>query len=260
MVDNPLTTVDDLQKTILADQALTTKVLKITNSAYYGSNREVDTVSEAIVIMGFDTIKNLVLAVATREVYRNFGIVEQKLWEHSLGVSICASLVTRYCKNFMVRVEEAVVAGLLHDVGKVIMDNSQPVRFAELTQRVNEERVPYYSLENAMFGFNHAEVGYLLSQKWGFPQGLSNTIKMHHECQNNGVFNDNKVQKGLCLSISLSDAICARLGIGYRGPMSDLDLQQGKVCSLLGIEPAEIADIENLFKESYVREKLLFQG
>jgi len=259
LVEDPLTTVDDFQKAILSDQALTTRVLKIANSAYYGSSREINTVSDAIVMMGIDTIKNLAVAVASREVYRNFGIMEQKLWEHCLGVSICSSFVARYAGHFSIRGEEAVVAGLLHDIGKVIMNNSQPTRFGELTRRVYEERVPYHVIEEEMFGFNHAEVGFLLAEKWDFPESLANTILRHHDCHDDDAFGPDTTPEGLCLAISLADAICARLGVGFRGPMADMDLGEERLRRVIGIGDEEMDEIEGLFKESYVQERLQFQ-
>lgn len=162
LIDNPRTMIDDLQRAIMADQGLATRVLKMANSAFYGVRHNVDTISEAIAIMGFNTIRNLTLAVATREVYKRFGLIEKKLWEHSLGVSIASGIIASMIPS--VKNEEAVVAGLLHDVGKVIMNNAEPERFMVLTQRVYEERVTYHEVEEDIFGFTHAEAGHMLAE------------------------------------------------------------------------------------------------
>jgi len=257
LIDNPNTTLDDLQRAIMADQALATRVLKIANSAFYAVRHNIDTISEAIAIMGFDTIRTLCLAVSTREVYRRFGLIEQKLWEHSLGVSVACGIIAR--ETPIIKREEAVVAGLLHDIGKVVMNNSQPERFSILTQRVYEERVPYASIEGEVFGFSHAEAGYLLSEKWGFPRILCDVILRHHSCDSIDASEADPYEGLLCATVALSDAICVRLGVGYRGPMADLDLGAERWRDVLGISEERFNDIITVFKDAYIREKMFYQ-
>lgn len=256
LIDDPRTTIDDLQKAIMADQALATRVLKVANSAFYGVRQNVDTISEAIAIMGFNSIRNLTLAVATREVYKRFGLIEQKLWEHSLGVSIASGIIASLMPT--IKNEEAVVAGLLHDVGKVIMNNAEPERFALLTQRVYEERVTYYDIEKDIFGFTHAEAGYLLAEKWGFPEVLCDVIRYHHESFG-GLQDKDPYARMLCFTVAMADAICVRLGVGYRGPMADLDLHIDELGRILDIDEVRREEIIKRFKLSYVEEKMIYQ-
>jgi putative nucleotidyltransferase with HDIG domain len=224
LIENPNTRLDDIQKAIMADQALTSRVLKIANSAFYGLRHNVETVSEAVAIIGFNTLKSIVLAAATREVYKRFGIIEQKLWEHSLGVSIAASVIAR--RTGRVKTEEAAIAGLLHDVGKVLMDNSQPERFSLLMERVYSDRVTFSSIEREYFGFGHAEAGCILAEKWGFPLILCDVIRDHHNCEVNS--GEDPYRDDLCRVISLADTICVRLGVGYRGPCRTLTSEKMK--------------------------------
>lgn len=257
LVRDPTATLDDIQKAIIADEALASRILKIANSAFYGTRQNIDTISRAVSIMGFNTIKTLTLAVSSRDVYKRFGIIEQKLWEHSLGVSVAAGILAS--QNPQVNNEESVVAGLLHDIGKVIMNNSQPERFSILMQRVYNERVPFTSIEKDYFGFSHAEAGYLLAEKWGFPKILCDVILNHHACGSNNTADiDDPCLYSLCSVIALSDALCARLGIGYRGPMADLDLHEDRLRDALGISAERYGEITNAFKNAYVLEKISF--
>ncbi len=258
LVDDPKTEINDLQDAIMSDQALAARVIRLANSAYYGLRRDIDTISEAIVMMGFEIIKNLALAVSTREVYKSFGLLEQKLWEHSIGVSIAAGLIARGA-NFP-KAEEAMVAGLLHDIGKVVMNNSQPQRFSLLTQRVYGERATYSRKEKEIFGFGHAEVGGLLAQKWGFPEALCDVITRHHSNNpDDGLFDGEPYRSALCYIVALADALCVRLGVGYRGPMADLDLMDWKWKEILGITDDRFSEIVETFKQAYIQEKLLYQ-
>lgn len=256
LIDEPRTTIEELQRAIMADQGLATRVLKMANSAFYGVRHNIDTISEAIAIMGFNTIRNLTLAVATREVYKRFGLIEQKLWEHSLGVSIASGIIASTITA--IKNEEAVVAGLLHDVGKVIMNNAEPERFMLLTQRVYDERVTYHEIEEDVFGFTHAEAGHMLAEGWGFPEVLCDVIRHHHDCYI-GSQDDDPYTRMLCCTVAMADAICVRLGVGYRGPMADLNLHIEELSEILGIKEDKREEIIRRFKLSYVEEKMSYQ-
>lgn len=257
LIDNDNTTVDDIQKAIMADQSLATRVLKIANSAFYGVRHNVDTISQAISIMGFNAVKNLTLAASTREVYKKFGLLEQKLWEHSLGVSIAAGIIAMET-SFLKR-EEAVVAGLLHDIGKVVMNNGHPEKFSLLTQRVYEEKVTYASIEQDIFGFSHAEAGYLVSVKWGFPHILSDVIRRHHSYIPGRPLHEDPYANSLSATIILADALCGRLGVGYRGPGGNLDDGIEGLRKMLDISKPRLDEIIAVFKNAYVEEKMNYQ-
>ncbi|HET6514395.1 MAG TPA: HDOD domain-containing protein [Thermodesulfovibrionales bacterium] len=257
LIDSPDTSLDELQKAIMADQALAARILKVANSSFYGGRQNIDTISQAIAIMGFNSIRTMTLAVSSREVYKRFGLLEQKMWEHSLGVSIAAGILAS--ESPFLKKEEAVVAGLLHDIGKVIMNNSQPERFSILVQRVHEERVPFSALEKDIFGFTHAEAGYLVAEKWGFPQRLCDAILSHHSCDAKDKPFEDKYQSSLCATVALADALCVRLGVGYRGPMADLDLGEEVWRRALGISEERFGEITTIFKNAYILEKISFQ-
>ncbi len=257
LVGNENTAFEELKQAIMVDNSLTSRVLQMANSVFFRLRQKIDTVSDAIAVLGFNTIQTIALAVSTRNIYKNFGLIEQKLWEHSLGVSLAAGLIVdevRFGRNVR---EEAVVAGLLHDVGKVIMNNGQPEKFLRLVQIVHEERVPYHTVEKDVFGFSHAQLGSMLAEKWGFSESLSSVILHHH-----GWRKLDKASMGgadrLCHVVSLADALCARLGIGYKEPMLDFDLGEEELRGLLKIEAGPYGELASTFKETYLLEKMLF--
>jgi putative nucleotidyltransferase with HDIG domain len=258
LIDQPNTSLDELQQSIIADQALAARILKIANSSFYGVRRNIDKISEAIAILGFKTLKTIILAASTRGLYKRFGLTEQKMWEHSLGVSVAAGIIAAGIP--LLNNEEAVVAGLLHDIGKAIMNNHQPEKFSFINQRMNEERVTFASLELEVFGFTHAGIGYLLSEKWGFPSTLSNVILYHHACSSDLDLLADPYTKTLSQAVALSDALCVRLGVGYQEPMADLDLGEDRWKEALGISEERYTDIIAGFKNAYILEKLSYQG
>lgn len=258
LVDSPNSTTTEIQKVIMADQALSSRIIKTANSAFYSTRHNVSTISEAINIMGLNTIKTVTLAVSTRDVYKRFGLTEQKLWEHGLSVSVAAGIIA--WETSFLRKEEAVMAGLMHDIGKVIMNNNEHEKFLMLSDRVHEERATYASIEQELFGFSHAEVGCLLTEKWGFPQVLSDTIRDHHSSLPGGtrVSPPESYQDAMLWTVALSDALCVKLGVGYREPMPDLDLGEEFLRKALKISEERYAEITELFRKEYIQEKLSY--
>ncbi len=255
LIDDPFSSIEDIRRSISGDQSLIASILRVANSAFYGVGRKIDTISEAILIMGLDTVKTIALAVCTKELYKNFGIIEQKLWEHSIGVSLLAGILAN--EGFNIKRDEAIVAGLLHDIGKTVMNNSNPDKFFELTQMVYNERVNYKDIEMDFFGFGHADVGYLLAQKWEFSDTLCEVIKNHHNCD----YYESRQQDiyDLCLIVALSDAICVRLGIGYRGPMMEMEDKVRDLRLKLGINENRYNELLDAFKKAYIEERNFYK-
>lgn len=256
LIDNPNTSIDDLQRAIITDQAMTSRILKIANSSFYGVRQNIDTLSEALSILGMKVTRLIVLAAATRGIYKRFGTTEQKLWEHSLGVSIAAGIIAAMVGN--VRREEAVVAGLLHDVGKVVINNSLPDKFAEIVDKVDKTRLCSIDVEQEILAFNHTEAGYLLGQKWGFPDALCEAILRHHSPNAQNFEYPDPYYITLTGTIALADAICVSLGVGYTNPMPEINLGVEKWIKKLGIPEKKLEEIISIFKERYVLEKMSY--
>lgn len=250
--------IEALHDAIMADQSLASNILRIANSSYYGLRRKVDTITDAIHILGFDAIKNLALAVCIKMAHKNFGIIEQKLWEHSIGVSIAAGIISR--EVGFPNPEEAMVAGLLHDIGKIVMNNCYPERFLFLMERVYNEMVRFSDIEREIFGFSHTEAGGLLAEKWGFSDTLVSVIKMHHFKKYDDISELSDDDRTLCSLVALSDALCVRLGIGYRGPMPFIAPIERVWKDILMISDEGIEDITAILKQAYVQEKASFQA
>lgn len=249
--------IDALHDAILADQSIASNILRIANSSYYGLRRNVDTITEAILVLGFDAIKNLALAVSTRMVHRHFGIIEQKMWEHSIGVSIASGIIARYI-GFN-DPEESMVAGLLHDIGKAVMNNCQPERFLFLMERVYNEMVRFSDIEIEIFGYGHPEVGGLLAEKWGFSNSLVSVIRKHHFQDYEEISDLTDENRALCSIVALSDTLCVRLGIGYRGPMPFIAPIKDIWKDILKINDEQIIELIEVFKQAYVEEKASYQ-
>ncbi|MDX9714390.1 MAG: HDOD domain-containing protein [Dissulfurispiraceae bacterium] len=223
LVNKDGSSIAEMEDLIAKDQAFSTRILRVANSPYYGRGRSIDTVSSAIMMIGFNTMKSLVVAASLKDMHSRFGLFEKKLWEHSLAVSITASLIAR--KTRLVPDEEAMVAALLHDVGKTVLNNSMSGQYSLVIERVFEEGIPFYNAETDMLGFNHCNVGGLIARKWKLPKGLEAVIEYHH-ADDLPAFEDTSYEV-MCGIVKVADALCLNLGIGFQMQriIPDIDIQ-----------------------------------
>ncbi len=217
-------TIDKLSDIIEKDQAISARILKISNSALYGLRREVASLRQAIVLLGLRTIRSLVLSISTRALHKNFGMKEKILWDHSVGAAIASKMISA---GLEAEVGEAsFVGGLMHDFGKTVMNNESPDVFEEVMMAVYNENDESIAAEEKVYGFNHAELGARVIEKWGFSPLLVNVLEKHHlinvklEDINNPV-----VAKSVAV-VNLADHICKYLGIGYRNVDESVNLHE----------------------------------
>lgn len=247
LINDDYSSIKELEKIIGRDQAFSARLLRIANSPYYGRDRSIDTISTGILLIGFNTMKSLVVAASLKDLHRRFGLFEQRLWEHSLGVSIAASLLALETKLMMP--EEAMIGGLIHDVGKTILNNSMPESYSVIVERVYEANQPFLEVENEMLGFNHCHVGGLIARKWKLPKNLESVAEFHH-AEDFSVMEDRSYEN-LCKVVNVADAMCVVMGIGLRTPLAGYKVP----FELLGLTEARYAEVENLFKKTYDEQK-----
>lgn len=174
----------DLAAVISSDQALTARLLKLSNSAYYGYARRISNVREAVILLGMRTVRSVAISTAIIDAFRLPHLGQARFdqdlfWAHSVTVGIIAETIARETR--VVRPEDAFTAGVLHDIGKLAMMLAAPEAFAELLDLVEHENMKYREAEAAVFGFGHELVGARLAQRWKFPEPLVAAIQAHHE-------------------------------------------------------------------------------
>ncbi|RJP19149.1 MAG: HDOD domain-containing protein [Candidatus Abyssobacteria bacterium SURF_5] len=169
----------DLAAEITKDKSLTAKILKIVNSAYYGFYREIVKVSDAVVVLGFNEIKRLSLAMSVLDMFRKDKRTQHRisLWNHSLACAAMSDIIER---ERGLRNRGAFTAGLLHDIGKAVLDQYFPPMFAAVQVLVHEQSLQFYEAERQLFGFDHSDIGCWLTEKWNLPQNLIEAIRCHH--------------------------------------------------------------------------------
>lgn len=216
LVDSPKTTTSALARLISSDQSLTARILKMANSAYYGFSREIATVNTAIVVMGFNAVKDLGLSLSVFDMFKEAEPVHAfdptRFWEHSIGCGIAGKTIASVYHPE--KASEAFVAGLLHDIGKIVLSQYAHDEFLEIMTRVGTKGESLEEAEGAVIGAGHGTVGGWLADKWKLPSMISECIYHHHNPQ------DATVDPILVAIISLSDALCHRTGIGNSGRLT----------------------------------------
>jgi len=204
MTEDPNVSTREIGSVISSDIALTTRLLRIANSAYYGIPRMVGTISEAVVILGIQALRNLALAAATFDLmkgeFAGYGLRAGELWRHSVLCALSAQIIAK--KTQAVKLEEAFVGGLLHDVGKVVLNVHVAPQFQAILALAELDEMPFHEAERLILGFDHAEVGRRVAEKWNLPTPLCMAIGAHHQADLEGD------TAGLTAVIQAADAAC----------------------------------------------------
>lgn len=212
--DDPEITVGRISDAIARDQSLTAGILRLANSAYYGHPRRVATISDASLLLGFSAIKSLAISTHTSRLLAGplpgYGLQRGELWDHSVAVAFTARRLALEvdCQP----VEEAFVAGMLHDIGKLILSSRMEDAFEEVVALAEERRAPLHEVEAELLGFDHAELGAQVAQAWNFPPDLEEAIRHHHDPA------AATLAPALARCVHLADTGCILVAVGLEGP------------------------------------------
>ena len=244
----------ELSRAMSSDAAVSARVLKISNSTFYGCRRQIQTLAEAVVVLGHNTIKGLAVAASVKEIYKPAGLIENMRWEHSFGAALAAKIIAGHTPQ--VSADEAFLAGLFHDLGKVIMNLREKEKFQLATERCYNEMLMFEDVEKTVFPYTHAELGAYVLEKWNLPEDLITAVMLHHTL----AFPDpeNIYQQNMTAITSLADLICVKLGIGTRAAMETLDLNQSQAARILDLDENRLNLITESVAENYMRDKGYF--
>jgi putative nucleotidyltransferase with HDIG domain len=175
MVEDKNSSASDIGDIIAKDQVLSARILRLVNSPVYGFPGRISSVTHALVLLGFNVVKGLVLGTS---VFESFAKQAQGLWRHSLG---CAVVSRRLSRELGVPdVEEIMVAGLLHDLGKAVLSHVVEKEFSEAVQIAKDKNCHIALAEREIFGVDHARVASWIADEWHLPPGLSDALTYHH--------------------------------------------------------------------------------
>lgn len=180
LMEDPKTSAEDVNRIIRMDQALAARILKIVNSAFYGFPRQISTVTQAVVILGFNAVKSLALSASVIQVFGtkgSDGFDVKAFWEHSISTGVMANMAGRRI-NYPLP-EECLIAGILHGIGKLIFDQYLHNLFIQAVKKAKKEKKLLHHAEREIFGTDHCRVGAMLAEKWRLPLQLVEAINYY---------------------------------------------------------------------------------
>ncbi len=186
VTSNPKSSANDLMEIISPDISITTKILKIANSPFYGLTREISSLQHAITVLGFTEIRNLIISTVAFDSFKNINQNGRfdigKFWKHSFCCGLAAKIIST---DLNMKSNELFVAGLIHDIGKLAMYITFPVEFMTQVEIISPLRMKHtgFEVEKEIFGMTHDEVGMKLLERWMFPKDLITAVGFHHRPQ-----------------------------------------------------------------------------
>lgn len=255
VVEDPKSTAQDMHEIVRHDPALAAKVLKVVNSAFYGLPSQIASLDRAIVMLGLSAVKNIALAASLSRLFRPGAVSDRfasrDLWTHCVSVGVCARLLARASLG---QVEEAFVAGLVHDMGLLIEFQLFPEKLKAVAQRCEAHPQDFLAIEREVIGADHQAFGSYLASKWKFPPGLRAAISRHHSPDNL-----KPELKRIVTAVQVADTICCQNELGFyltaqvqsiTDEMLDyIGVNEHQVGELLESLPERIKETEQIFGE-----------
>ena len=236
LVDNPNTNAGTLAQFVSQDQVITARLLKMGNSAYYGLGREITSVHQAVVMLGFDMVREISLGVSVINAFRSAKGLEgfdiAGFWDHSSAVGMVARKIAKGWIPAMA--SEAFTAGLLHDIGKVVLIQYLPEEFVQTLAQAKEQGRDLFEVEREVFGTDHGQIGAWLATRWKLPKSLRDAMEFHHELSKAP-----EDSRNLVAVVQLSDLLCRLLKAGYGGNPAPPTIQKDlyETLSSWGMQP-----------------------
>ncbi len=253
LMEDPDASASEVSRIISKDQSLMTRVLKLVNSPFYGMPKRIATLSQATVILGFKTVKNLALTTAIFDQFqggsskpRGAGFTREKFWQHSIACAVASKIISE--KIHYDCPEEAFMAGLIHDIGKVVLDQYMTEDFTRILDHAARENVPILEAEKQVIGVRHTQVGEWLAEKWNLPGHLVAAIRYHHT-----LAQQMKYVK-LVLIVHLADAIVRMEGYGNGGDAVTPKIRE-EIWQVISIDPEDMPQLLNEIRLGYENAK-----
>jgi len=240
--NNPKTSPTDLDKVISLDPVLMGKVLKLINSAYYGLPNQVTSLVRAIIMLGVNTVKNLALStaildrLADKSGFRALNM--EGFWRHSLCVGVVAKQIAKKKGVEAQRLDEYFAAGLLHDIGKIPLNNALSEDYIRAMSLADRERIAIHLAEKRDMDIDHAEAGGMIAEAWHLDGPIADAIRYHHDAEAHRGQNE-----AIVLAVAVADYYANREGIGFSGCLYPEKLAPS-VFERLGIQKTWLEEID----------------
>jgi len=246
VVDNPRSSAADFGRAISLDPALTARILRLANSAFYGYTGRIGTAVQAVTILGFAQVRSLVLTVSILDLFWHSGkrpaLPHYDFWRHCIACAVAARALarrTRICPP-----EEAFVAGLLHDLGKMVLATVIPDEYHQVVKQAEAEGRVLVEVEQECLSLTHPMVGGWAAEKWRLPMALNQAVERHHE------WVADAPAAGLARCVFFANRVVGSGEFGWSGNGQPLEIDT-RLLAGTGIDPADLDAIPREIAEDY---------
>jgi len=190
LVENEKSSAMDFEEHISHDQAMAARILRIANSSFFAQTRKIKSIRDAIVVLGFRTLKSVVMAASTGEILNRpaegYGYQAGGLWKHSIACAVGSRLLARKLGRSEAAAEELFVQGLLHDIGKLLLNHFAEEKVGSFREAIQEQGMTLAEAETTIMGINHMKVGARIAERWNLPGEVQAVIEYHHNPRSAG--------------------------------------------------------------------------
>jgi putative nucleotidyltransferase with HDIG domain len=236
MIDDPDLNIRQICRVLSDDSALATRVLSISRSAYYGQRVSPKNLQDAVKIVGFRTLRTLVITASTQGLFTTNNTITERLWSHSLAVALTARILSErvgYKDD-----EQAFLAGLLHDVGEMILYHGDPKGFERLIRGAEASETSLLQREKEIYSFDHAFIGFTLLDCWNIDPEIGQAVLKHHEDR------EDQAADELATIIASADCFSFRAELGF---LSEPPAPRAEVLKAYGVDGDE--SLESMIQE-----------
>ena len=237
LVEDPETTTGQLTDLLSSDTALAARVLKIANSAMFSRQREINTLSQAIMVIGFKALKGIVVAATLRQLNRKQGKTEETVWANSMCTAMSSHIIAQKLKKPYM--DECFLLGLLHDLGKLVLIRQTSEEYKEIVNRVKNGST-FVDAETDVLGFAHPLIGALVAKKWNFSPEICQVILHHHDDVDMPFDNDTDEKTGI---VQVANYIAHHIECGHIDGYPDLSEKYLPVAASLGLDASMLQEL-----------------
>jgi len=241
LVECPRSTAADLHAVIANDPALSARVLKVVNSAFYALPGQIGSINRAIVLLGLNAVKNIAIAASLAKLFRGGRLcpsfAARDLWEHSIAVAAGTKLLAERVE--LPLSDEAFLGGLIHDIGLMVMMQARRPKLVQVLERVESESITFRDAELQVLGVTHEQLGRALCESWKFPATLARVAGHHHSPARL-----DPESRALACMVHVADVLAGELGLGYAGTVQRQAIDQC-VLDELKLRPDSLDELRN---------------
>jgi HD-like signal output (HDOD) protein len=255
---NPNAEARDFVEVIESDEALSARVIKIANSVFYDRGSKPDTIEAAVTVIGLNELRGLLSATSLSEIFPSKHPLRNAIWTNDIATALTARTIARQLAPQM---EDSVfLAGLMHDVGKLLLLQRCPEEYVRVVKIVESEGVSFIDAETRRFPFSHTEVGQLIAEQWHFGPELTKAIRLHHEPWPK----ETDINLELHYIIKAADMIAHSLGLGHPNTFqrfrNKMNEELSEAWAYLKIQPSERPELLNAAQKAFTLECDLYNA